>query len=164
MTQVAEKTSNLTVAITEISNVVISSTHDTFKKMMDVQIQRKSIEVVDRNKSLFEVTSVISLTGELHGTICLSMPQDTVFALAHRVTGMEFTEVDEMVASCVSEFANVIAGSSKVALSSMNLDIGLPSIIRGDGCKIDFPSLAQPLCISYECELGPFILVFGFAK
>lgn len=164
MAEVAEGVKTLSTAIAEISNVIIASTRDTFQKMMEVEITRKSIEAVDRNKSLYEVTSIISLTGELHGTICLSMTNETVLALAHRIMGMEFTEVDELVSSCVSEFANMIAGSSKVALSGMNLDLGLPGVIQGKDCKFNFPSVSQPICITYDCELGPFLLVFGFSN
>lgn len=162
MTTTTAQPQKLSTVIAEVSNVIIKSTRDTFEKMMDIKVEKKFVKAVDRNKPLLGVTSVISLTGGLHGTICLSMTRGTTLAMAERMMGMEFDEVDELVASCVSEFANVIAGSSKVTLAHMNLDLGLPSIIRGSDCQIDFPSLSRPLCVSYNCELGPFILVFGF--
>ncbi|MBL4886492.1 MAG: chemotaxis protein CheX [Planctomycetaceae bacterium] len=165
MTETAEdKNKEISNAIAGVSNVIIASTHDAFVKMTNVEIERKSVVAIARNRPLYDVTSVISLTGDLNGTVCLSMTNETVLAMAHRMMGMEFTEVDELVASCVSEFANIIAGSSKMALSHLNMDIGLPSIIRGKECIIDFPCLAQPLCVNYECELGPFLVVFGFAS
>ncbi|MCA8988818.1 MAG: chemotaxis protein CheX [Planctomycetaceae bacterium] len=163
MTQTAEATS-LAASIAKVSNVIISSTKETFETMLDMQVERKFVKVVDRNKPLLGITSVISLSGDLYGTLCLSMTRGTVLRLANRMMGMEFEEVDELVSSCVSEFANVIAGSSKVALTDMNLNLGLPTLIRGSDYQIDFPSLSQPLCVSYHCELGPFLLVFGFAQ
>ena len=162
MTQTAVAPQKLSSIITEVSNVIIASTRDTFSTMMDVTVERKSVKIVDRNMPLKGVTSVIALTGSLHGTICLSMTKETTLAMANRMMGMDFTEVDELVASSVSEFANIIAGSSSVALAGMELDLGLPSIIRGSDCLIDFPALAQPLCVTYDSELGPFILIFGF--
>jgi len=154
----------LATAIAEVSNVIIQSTKETFETTVGVPVARQFVKVVDRNKPLLGVTSVVSLSGDLHGTICLSMTRSTTMRLANRMMGMEFEEVDELVSSCVSEFANMIAGSSKVALSHMRLELGLPTLIRGSDYHVDFPALAQPLCVSYHCELGPFLLVFGFTN
>ncbi|MGI6208607.1 MAG: chemotaxis protein CheX [Anaerolineae bacterium] len=102
-----------------------------------------------------EVTALVTLVGQVEGTVLFSMSSETALGLVSRMMGEEFQRLDELVQSGIGELGNVIAGRAATKLSKMGLEctISVPTLIIGHGTVIstlDFQRLMVPL----ETELG----------
>jgi CheY-specific phosphatase CheX len=104
-----------------------------------------------------DVCAVLRLTGDVPGTLALVVPAQTAAAFARRILAEVTPEpAADLVADCMAEVANVIAGHSKSLLAEM-------------GCHLVFstPKLIEPTAaadgecqtIAFSSDLGDFGLV-----
>lgn len=147
---------------TEIVNPVIQSTLETFDLMMDVRCWKKGLALLTPETPYYAVSAVISLTGRVAGSLCLSFDRTTAFGAVKAMLDMDIDEVNGLVCDTVGEFANVIAGNAKDKVTELDLEIGIPNIIRGENHRIEFPSSCQPFCADFDSDIGPFRIMFGF--
>ncbi|MAT16377.1 MAG: chemotaxis protein CheX [Planctomyces sp.] len=148
----------------QIVNPVISATVDTFSMMLDSSITRTGLGLKRPDTSFYDITAIIGLSGKSAGSFCLSFPATTAYETVHRMLDMEVREITPLVCDTVGEFANVIAGSAKDKLASLELEMGLPNIVHGTGHNVEFPSNSQPMLATFDSEVGPFMLAFGFVE
>lgn len=156
--------SNSTLAnlTAEIINPVILGIQESFQAMLDVSPKRTALYPKTSDISYHPISAVISLSGTASGCICLSMTHETAFNAVEILMGIRPEEIDEMVCDTVAEFANMIGGSAKNRLEHLDLDLGLPTIVRGWEHEIDFPSAATPLVATFDSSIGAFLISFGF--
>ena len=58
----------------------------------------------------------------------------------------------------------MVAGGAKAQLAQLDLSLGIPNVVTGPGHSVHFPSNVQPMCISFESDLGSFAIEVGFTK
>lgn len=162
MTTLAEPLSPA-VAMTKIMNPIISGMVDTFAQMAGFAIHRKDLSRLEAKHPYHPITAVIQMSGKIRGSICLSLPRRTAFALVSRMVDVHETEVTNLVCDTVAEFANVIAGTAKNNLLEFGLELGLPNVLQGTNCEIWYPPEAMPMCANFTSDIGPLMLTFGFS-
>ncbi|MCC7422404.1 MAG: chemotaxis protein CheX [Planctomycetaceae bacterium] len=151
-------------ATVRIVNPVIAATTEVFETSMGYRPTRRELGIKDKKTPYFAITAVIGLSGRVTGSICLSLPQRTAFSAVHRMVDLQCTEVNQLVCDTVGEFTNMIAGTARKALGELHLELGLPNVVTGDGHDIQFPQKSQPMYVTFNSEIGPFMLVFGFVE
>lgn len=149
---------------TQIVNPIIECTFETFEMMMGVKCRKTGIGLKTAETNLFPISAVIALTGSIAGTLCLNFSRVAALEAVKRMVDVELDEITSLVCDTVGEFANVIAGSAKDRVADLDLQIGIPTIIRGESLQIDFPSECRPICVDFESDIGPFKIVFGFVE
>jgi chemotaxis protein CheX len=79
------------------------------------------------------VTAVVGIGGLLTGACVLRCSAKTARAIAPRLTGTEFAEIDDTVKDAIGEICNMLAGTwkSKVPELAAHCDLPVPAIIRG---------------------------------
>ncbi|MEI7987782.1 MAG: chemotaxis protein CheX [Chloroflexota bacterium] len=97
-----------------------------------------------------EVTVLISLIGQVEGTVLYGMNTKTALGLVSRVMDQEFLEFDDLARSGVAELGNVITGQATIKLSQAGYasQISPPTIIEGRDIEIstlDFQRVVVPL-------------------
>jgi chemotaxis protein CheX len=145
-----------------IVNPIIAATKDTFQNMFDSPVTRKHLGLKTPDTKFHGLNAVISLTGDAVGSICLSVPEETAFEAVFRLLDMKVDRPEGLVSDTVGEMANVIAGSAKDRMTQLNMELGIPNVIRGTNVTIDFPSSANPMFVTFETSLGEIMIVFGF--
>lgn len=155
-------THSMASATVQIMNPIISSTLQVFEAMLGCTATRREVASGQDRIPWNQVTAVIGLSGRATGSICLSMPRRTAFSAVHRMIDERVTEVNSLVCDTVGEFANVIAGTAKDSIKDMKLELGLPSVIAGDTYEIQFPTRSFPMYVTFNSEIGPFMIAFGF--
>lgn len=111
---------------------------------------------------MHDVTSVIGLSGFVHGSIAFSVTRDGALAILERMTGMQSTEVDELVCDCVGEMANMIAGRAKIELAPYSLTLGLPQVITGHDYSLVSPRWSIHEWLPLTTDLGACALEVCF--
>jgi chemotaxis protein CheX len=97
-----------------------------------------------------EITAVIGMSGDVRGSMYLSMSTSTALATISAMLGQPVAEFDLLAQSGIAELANVIAGHAASALTSMGLpaDIAPPLMLVGAGSRlsgVDIQRVAFPI-------------------
>lgn len=97
-----------------------------------------------------EVTVLISLIGQVEGTVLYGMNAMTALGLVSRVMGQDFNDFDDLAKSGVAELGNVITGQATIRLSQAGYEsqISPPTLIEGKDVEIstlDFQRIVVPL-------------------
>jgi len=97
-----------------------------------------------------EVTVIISLVGDIIGTVFYSMTSKMTLDIVSVILDERIEEMDALAQSGVAELGNVITGRASVKLSQTGLEstISPPTLMIGKGAYIstlDIPRLVVPL-------------------
>jgi chemotaxis protein CheX len=158
MTATLQATAAMTA---QIVNPLIKSTLETFDMMMGCTVRRTGLAAGYVAHPTEAISAVISMTGDANGLICLHIPGATAIQAVKRLIESEESEINKVVCDGVGELVNMIAGSTKEKLR-MSLKLGLPTIIVGEAHRVLFPPESQPMSLSFESDIGPFTIAFGF--
>jgi len=144
-------------------NPVIAGLENVFSTMLNCEIERVGLGLMEDNQALYAVSGIIGVSGKGVGTVVLSM-QRSVAVKAAGVMLMidDLTEVDNDVLDAVGELTNMVCGEAKAKLAQYHLSMSLPNILCGDGCWLHFPHKAHPISIPFKCKWGLLALQIGF--
>jgi chemotaxis protein CheX len=97
-----------------------------------------------------EITVIISLVGDIMGTVFYSMNSQTTLNIVSVILGDKINEMDQLAQSGIAELGNVITGRASVKLSRSGFEstISPPTLMVGKGALIstlDLPRLVVPL-------------------
>ncbi len=119
-------------------------------------------DTVATGHRMFDVTSVIGMSGVVSGALVFSVPEAGAIAILERMTGVATTEVDELVRDVVGEMSNMIAGAGKVDLERFELKLGLPQVILGHDYAVYAPRWSIHQWVPLETGFGTCSLTLGF--
>ena len=146
---------------------LISSARDVFQTMIFMQITPKEPFARSGLDSLAEITGVISLTGNIVGSVILSMDFKTAQAAVSSMLGDQIDSEQEIVDGA-GEIANMVVGMAKTELSNIGCDfeISVPVMIIGKGSVIKHLSLAGSslTTIPFETEKESIFHLELYAK
>lgn len=96
----------------------------------------------------YDVTSIIGFSGDVVGSVVISMHQATAAKLVSSFAGMEIAPGTADYADAIGEIANMIAGSAKKDLGKA-ASITVPTVVFGTGHSVarlsDVPSVVIPV-------------------
>ncbi|WP_420239897.1 chemotaxis protein CheX [Telmatobacter bradus] len=107
-----------------------ASVEEVFHLMLGVNCQRT--ESVP-NPEPESVTSVVGFGGLLSGACVFRTGGNGALKIAASMTGMEFSEIDDIVKDGIGEICNMLAGAwkGKVPELSANCGLSVPAVITG---------------------------------
>ena len=123
-----------------------------FKEFLNLDLEAKLPFFMEKNeKTEWDISGVIGLTGEARGAVVISMKADLAIMLTTILTGKEYKELDDDAIDAVGEIINIIAGNAKQELEeAFKLVISLPTIIKGKEHSINWPiGQARVICIPF---------------
>ncbi len=114
-------------------NSFYQATQEVFQLMLDLDVSRGDLRIIEDLVSNREANVLLGITGDLQGSILFSFDDDTVLKMVHIMSGIEMKEIDNFVSSALGEVANIISGSAATNLTSHNYicDITPPQIFIG---------------------------------
>lgn len=111
------------------------------------------------------LTSVIGISGEMHGVIVLRFPRRTACVLTARMLGLDAVCDGPEVVDAVSELVNMVAGSAKARLATdPPLNLSLPTVVEGTDYRVKYPSQSSWLEVPFASDAGRFIMEVTFAS
>jgi len=107
-----------------------ASVDEVFKLMLGVTCKRIAAPAASESES---VTAVVGFGGQLSGACVFRAGASAAIKIAARMTGMEFTEVDDTVKDGIGEICNMLAGAWKGKFPGLAAHCGLsiPTVITG---------------------------------
>lgn len=150
-----------------ILKALTDSANDVFKTMISIQI--KATQPFSRQglESLSDITGVISLTGDIMGSVILSMDDQMAQMAVSKMLGDEVSNHQEVIDG-VGEIANMVVGMAKTELSNLSCDfeISVPVMIIGKGAKVKHLAEGEGCLttIPFDTELGSIFHLELYAK
>lgn len=150
----------------EYINPFIESTYDLFSTMLSSKAKRGEVGVTTEEFGDADVTALIGLSGYAKGMVAISFPKETALNICGKLLSTEPTEVDDTVSDAVAEVVNILAGGAKAKFPIKDgeiIELSLPTVVRGKGYKVDYPSGSVWLEVPFESDLGAFALRVTFS-
>jgi chemotaxis protein CheX len=133
-----------------------------FKEFIGVEIAPASPYFSDKEAlEKWDISALISLSGQAQGVIVLSMKQPLALQLTGMLTGASYTALNEDTMDALGEIVNIIAGRAKQRLeNTFKLVISLPTIILGMEHTVRWSNQrSRLLCIPFTIfEQESFVL------
>jgi chemotaxis protein CheX len=112
-----------------------ASVEEVFQLMLGVQCRREGTPPIHEAES---VTAVVGFGGLLSGACLFRSGAVAALAIAAKMTGMEFTSMDDMVKDAIGEICNMLAGAwkGKVPGLAANCGLSVPAVITGSNYNL----------------------------
>ena len=126
----------------EYINSFYKATQDVFRLMLDLEVERGNVEVIEDMISSKEANVILGVTGDLKGSIFFSFTKEMTLEMVKIMSGMEMKEIDNFVSSALGEVANIVGGNAVTNLTEYNYicDIVPPQIVIGEYRSISMAS------------------------
>ncbi len=106
-----------------------------------------------------DVTGVIGMTGQVSGSVILSMPMDSAVAIVALFCGEKLEAESSDFADAVGELVNMISGGAKAQFPATgNVSISVPSVIVGRNHSVARQSDVPCVLIPCKTDCGDFVL------
>lgn len=141
----------------EYVNSFYGAAQDVFKLMLDLEVERGELSLVEGLASGKDANIILGVTGDLKGTVFFSFTKEMTLEMVKIMAGMEMEEIDVFVSSALGEVANIIGGNAITNLSNYNYkcDITPPQIIIGNHQSMSMAN-EKSLVIPMKTEIGEF--------
>lgn len=126
-------------------------------------VRRGKLQKKEKMRVDLDITSVISMIGQIRGNIAISLSENTAKGIVSTMMmGMPVDKIDEIAISAIGEFTNMITGNASTILSSSNLSVDTtpPSVISGTDIFFIISSV-ETLAIDIETQHGKIELNIG---
>lgn len=132
-----------------------ASVEEVFHLMLGVSCQRDPAPATIEQQS---VTAVVGFGGLLSGACVFRTGGSAAIKIAERMTGMEFSEIDDTVKDGIGEICNMLAGAwkGKVPDLSANCGLSVPAVITGRDYNLHVQAPEFKLNHSYSFEGAVF--------
>ena len=139
----------------EYLNPFIVAAAEVLRKEVGASVKRGQVGLKRGLYVSDDVTVLISLVGQIEGTVLFHMAYDTAKRLVSAILDQPFDRFDELAQSGISELANVITGlsSTKLAEAGLVSIISVPMLIIGKGSRISTLQVDR-VVVPLETELG----------
>lgn len=119
---------------------------DVMETMAGLDRKDAQLQVVSPYHPQGDIFITIGLIGDLKGSAVFGFSKDLALNLLQTMTGMELTELDELVQSALCELTNISCGNAATALVHRGLQCDIkPPVVSADcACGAD----ASGICIS----------------
>lgn len=133
----------------EYINPFLKAFDNVIQQLINIKTEMGSIFLKEGTQKSGEVVITIGVTGDLAGSVVLSMSENTGKALASKMMfGMDVTELNDMAKSAIAELGNMVAGNSASYFHEMGLkiDITPPTLYTGSNISV-YAHKAKTLCV-----------------
>ncbi|NLY85528.1 MAG: chemotaxis protein CheX [Tissierellia bacterium] len=141
----------------EYVNSFYKATQDVFNLMLDLDVERGNIKVVEGLVSSRNANVVLGVTGDLKGSILFSFTKDMTLEMVRIMSGLEMKTIDNFVSSALGEVANIIGGNALTNLTCYNYicDLVPPQVIIGEYKSLSMAN-KKALLIPLRTDIGEF--------
>jgi len=144
-------------------NPFVEGVDSVFSTMLNLKPKRLSVRISQGNGSSAALTTLIGISGEMHGVVVLRFPYTTALQISSRMLGSDLKAVGPEVVDAVAEIVNMVAGSAKAKFDyDPPLQLGLPTVVEGEQYRVKYPSKSVWLEVPFDSEAGSFSMEITF--
>jgi chemotaxis protein CheX len=130
---------------------------NVFETMINVPFSLGRPSLKKGSEVPHEISSIIGLSGNVSGSVVISLSHDIAYQLASSLLDEKITELNEDCTDCIGEIANMIAGNAKTDFPTDNNNISVPSVVVGKH-KVTYPSGLPIISIPCKTDKGEMVI------
>jgi len=136
----------------------MTSIQNVFSTMFQLPVEIGEPRLKTGNTTTHDISGIIGVSGEMVGTIVLSMPSDAAEAIVALFTGMQMDADSDDFADAVGELINMISGNAKAEFQRKAVSISCPSVVIGAGHRVASNSGTPCVVIPCNTDCGEVVL------
>lgn len=134
----------------QLVNCYVAAAIDVLAKETGQPVERGGLKMEQNPYTTQDVTAMVGVSGDLAGSLYISMSEPTALGLISVMLGQRTDEFAELAQSGIAELSNVIAGAASVALAEggHTTTITPPLLLVGAGARlssVEIQRLVVPL-------------------
>lgn len=120
--------------------------------------------VKKNNTAAGDVSAIVGLTGDKHGSISISFSKKCAVAIVKNMLGDDIQDIVQDAKDAVGEITNMISGQARAGLAQLGLTMqaSTPTVVFGDNHTISHVSSGPVVAIPFTTPQGDFTLEFCF--
>lgn len=130
---------------------------NVFETMINVPFSLGKPSLKKGSEVPHQISSIIGLSGNVSGSVVISLSHDIAYQLASSLLGEDISELNEDCTDCIGEIANMIAGNAKTDFPTENNSISVPSVVVGKH-KVTYPSGLSVISIPCKTDRGEMMI------
>lgn len=132
----------------------------TFEQMCSVAITPKKPYIKKPGSSIYGVSGVIGITGEVKGVVVLTLPEEVSLKAVGSFVGESYSQIDAAVVDGVKELTNIIVGMAKAKLDERGyqFNFSLPKVVVGHNYISDAGENVNSIVIPFDSPFEEFLL------
>jgi chemotaxis protein CheX len=139
----------------KIVNAFVKAAQAVLAAETTLSFARGEMELSDHVYLSDEVTVIISLVGQVRGTVLYSLAEADALTLAGYLLGEPFAAFTPLAQSGIAELGNVITGQATGTLAEAGCEVSLspPTLLIGKGMALSTLDLPR-LVVSLKSDMG----------
>jgi chemotaxis protein CheX len=162
VTQALEPVGTKMPVITKVINPYISATVDLLSTMAGLHAEKKEV-FLKKNYRLFgDISAIMSLSGKVEGEVIVCFEEKLAREVVGRIMSMQPDALaKDVLKEGIGEVVNIVAGNAKAALANSEYthQIGLPTVVFGQGHEIAHPGNAPCIVVIFEVNNQPLAVL-----
>ncbi|GAB6037336.1 chemotaxis protein CheX [Fundidesulfovibrio butyratiphilus] len=148
----------------EIAKPFVQATKHVLSTMAMMEPTPGKPYVKKSNTASGDVSAVVGLTGDKHGSISISFSKKCAISIVKSMLGDDIQDILQDAKDAVGEITNMISGQARAGLSQMglNMQASTPTIVFGDGHTISHVTSGPVVAIPFTTQQGDFTVEFCF--
>lgn len=143
----------------KMRDALIQSTLGLFSTMCGWKLEQT--EISGGSASRRDISGIISMSGRIRATVVVSLDKQLAFSVADAFLGTRPTEIDADVIDLVGELTNMIGGNAKDRFAMEGVNLGLPTVVAGQGHYVAFESGLVRSQLQFHCDIGALNIELG---
>ena len=141
----------------------IKSVNELFSMMLGSEAKAGTARrIKDENtEPVDDIVGLIGLSGFVKGTVVMVFPIKAAKSMVGQLLGTEIHQMEDTLSDGVAELVNIVAGGAKAMIRQGNkppIYLSLPTVIRGNGFKVNHHSSEVWLEVPFTSDFGRFSL------
>ncbi|MEM7754298.1 MAG: chemotaxis protein CheX [Planctomycetota bacterium] len=137
----------------------VSSTKNVFSTMLQLPVEIGTPTLKESLDPPHDVTGVIGMTGQVSGSVILSMPMETAESIVAIFGGEKLEPESADFADAIGELVNMVSGGAKAQFPANGpVSISVPSVIVGRNHSVARQSGVPTVLIPCSTDCGDFVI------
>ena len=136
----------------------IHSIQNVFTTMLQLPVEIGEPSLKRERTATHDVSGIIGVSGEMVGTIVLSMPIAAAESVVQLFTGETFETNSLDFADAVGELVNMVSGNAKAEFQRKGVSISCPSVVIGSNHVVSTQSGTPCVKIPCATDCGEVVL------
>jgi chemotaxis protein CheX len=148
----------------ELAKPFVAATKHVLATMAQLEAVPGTPYVKKDNTATGDVSAVVGITGDRHGSISISFSKKCAVAMVKNMLGDDIQNIIDDAKDAVGEVTNMISGQARAGLAQMGMAMqaSTPTVIFGEGHTISHASNTTVVAIPFATEHGDFTVEFCF--
>jgi chemotaxis protein CheX len=111
-----------------------------------------------------DATATIRLSGDITGSVILSLPQSVASSMISKLAGCDFVPGSPEFSDALGEIANMISGAAKSRYKNRNVSISTPTVSIGPAPRGPDAGQTASLALPFQLRSGGFCLLLDLQE